>query len=1200
MAEAIPAPSSQVGHVGQVAVQIVRTTQPWTLDADAFLVPIDAAGSGSLGAAYDAAFPARPISAVDLATVTPDTAYIHPLMSAQGNGSAIAVLVRLGRTPSAGFAGVSMARAPLYWAIVYSLRGAASRQAEGLSVPLRSFGGFPVEEVVSATANALRLVTEDRSALSIQQVLLFDDEPAVVAAARLAWPVATPPEGLASEVPASEVPASEVPASELPPSEVQTAFSEPPAALANGVRLSRTAHEVFAAATATAAEYGGSLTPQLIFYEALARAATSRSRDVAALILNGLVAHFNDTDPRRTVDRLAGLRTVTRPASPSSTEIQEVFSVAGQTVVRVSSGGEIHLRHLLAAVVSDSQAAAAIAGVTGWTPVELRSSLRAAIASTLPREAPQTWDEILLTEPTVTPGKTGDPAAVSPAIAEPDGDPSGAEPAARVGEVDRDRASVLTGGISTDLVDPDRGIPLSQDYLGIKTFVEMLATVIADRDTPLPLSIGLFGEWGSGKSYFMGLLRQQIDDLSKSDSESYLGGIEHIGFNAWHYADTNLWASLGNTIFEKLAGGADANDARRRKLRAELVEKLDRRQDLDQATERAQQETETLRASLQIARTDRASAGRNLLKAMTESPAAKGLLADAWRRLGVADETEKEQLLVSEAQGLRSDGLVLRRATSGLRGVAVAALLIASLALIGVALFTPPSVRHWLGGTGVAGIAAGLGAAAALIARVRSGVHKLGLVVSQTRDRALAEADGQLQASYEELNLAVTREQVLIAQRDEAIARVGEIGRELADLDPGRQWYGFVADRAASSEYRGQLGLVSTIRRDFKRLVALMDDWRKNPGEHGEYDPINRIVLYIDDLDRCSPRQVMDVLQAVHLLLALDLFVVVVGVDPRWLLQSLRQQYRENFSHEHANDEPVGGGEWAAEPLDYLEKIFNIPFVLPRMTTTSFATLIRNISADTQRAADERRERPAAGATATGPGHAATAGAAEAPETTDPGSQEASDAGMTTDLIAAAIPVEAGSPVALARAGVTAPTRRGLTEPELVMLGCLGDVVESPREAKRLLNLYRILRSTRSADSPASDFLERAGGGGEYQAVVVLLGILSAQPELFGDLMAAAPRPGPDGWAGGLRHRDPTTTWSDLAADLIPVAGDDDCRNGLGLLSVDRSREWTLLLSQLDSVSAHILLPDLRPFQAWGPRIARFSFVLSPLAATVS
>lgn len=53
------------------------------------------------------------------------------------------------------------------------------------------------------------------------------------------------------------------------------------------------------------------------------------------------------------------------------------------------------------------------------------------------------------------------------------------------------------------------------------------------------------------------------------------------------------------------------------------------------------------------------------------------------------------------------------------------------------------------------------------------------------------------------------------------------------------------------------------------------------------------MILYIDDLDRCPPAKVLEVLEAVHLLLALELFVVVVGVDPRWLQRSLRHQYRD-------------------------------------------------------------------------------------------------------------------------------------------------------------------------------------------------------------------------------------------------------------------------------------------------------------------
>jgi predicted KAP-like P-loop ATPase len=74
----------------------------------------------------------------------------------------------------------------------------------------------------------------------------------------------------------------------------------------------------------------------------------------------------------------------------------------------------------------------------------------------------------------------------------------------------------------------------------------MLSTVMADKDTPMPLSVGLFGEWGSGKSYFMGLLRGEVKKLGEQDPDRYHTDIVQLGFNAWHYSDSNLWASIGD------------------------------------------------------------------------------------------------------------------------------------------------------------------------------------------------------------------------------------------------------------------------------------------------------------------------------------------------------------------------------------------------------------------------------------------------------------------------------------------------------------------------------------------------------------------------------------------------------------------------------------------------------------------------------
>jgi hypothetical protein len=230
------------------------------------------------------------------------------------------------------------------------------------------------------------------------------------------------------------------------------------------------------------------------------------------------------------------------------------------------------------------------------------------------------------------------------------------------------------------------------------------------------------------------------------------------------------------------------------------------------------------------------------------------------------------------------------------------------------------------------------------------------------------------------------------------------------------------------------------VRKDFLQLSALMNDWRhrRDRGEQAPL-PIDRIVLYIDDLDRCSPREVVEVLQAVHLLLALDLFVVVVGVDPRWLLRSLQSQYDELLERAQDNEEQSG---WKASPQDYLETIFNIPFVLPGMSSDGFKDLISGLAREA-----ERTHRLAA------------ANAAVRDSASDP------------ELDADAIDVEPGSEVAaLVEDRPPDLEVRAFTDGEMVVLAALAPLVATPREAKRLVNVYRLIRSTRDL-GPSSTFL---------------------------------------------------------------------------------------------------------------------------------
>jgi hypothetical protein len=752
----------------------------------------------------------------------------------------------------------------------------------------------------------------------------------------------------------------------------------------------------------------------------------------------------------------------------------------------------------------------------------------------------------------------------------------------------------LAGGTSSDAVDPTRGIPLDRDHLNVRTYVAMLGTVVADTRTPMPLSIGLFGEWGAGKSYFMGLLRQQINELSQSPSTQYHRNIAQIGFNAWHYADTNLWASLGDEIFEQLTNPKMLSDgtqpdaaARLReetgaRLREELADKRQLRKELDAATDQAKAETVRLTQAVEQAAADRRVSARDLASAVSESGAVKEELGRAWDVLGVEDEAEQGRLLRAELSGTATEVSALRQIATtrrGLEAIAVAALFLIAVVVLA---YAAPQVRGLAVGGGLASV---LAAAVAWVAWVRRGVSALGTAARKINDSLNDAANADVKEKLDALRAAEARESVLEAQRAEVIQKVGELGRELAELTPGQRLYRFVSDRASSEDYRRHLGLISTVRKDFEQLIELMAEWRKRTPTPGETAPIpiDRIVLYIDDLDRCSPRQVVDVLQAVHLLLALELFVVVVGVDPRWLVQSLQSEYDKLLTN------GAEGELGPASPRDYLEKIFNIPFALPRMSPASFRLLLNSFAAGEE---EQQTDVPTDGTPAT---DTPSEGEETAPAAT-------ASPPTTSDAPSPALPpkiADEQSEVAAVAAGAPPLEVRPLSTNELSLMAALAPLVETPRQAKRLLNLYRMVRSTRDL-RPASVFLGGEGRPGEYEAVVLLLGLLTGHPALLEDVLAAPS--GDKGTAGGLMRRDPKISWSTFAADLAPRPRTKARGGGwqnpvIGEIAEDALADWQKLDAGLARATPIVTLPDLSAFQLWAPRIARFSFQVSPFVS---
>jgi hypothetical protein len=190
------------------------------------------------------------------------------------------------------------------------------------------------------------------------------------------------------------------------------------------------------------------------------------------------------------------------------------------------------------------------------------------------------------------------------------------------------------------------------------------------------------------------------------------------------------------------------------------------------------------------------------------------------------------------------------------------------------------------------------------------------------------------------------------------------------------------------------------------------------------------------------------------------------------------------------------------------------------------------------------------------------------------------------------VPIEERSELASGHDGTADDPPRPLTEQELELLGALESFIGTPREAKRLFNLYRMLRSTRDL-SYASSFLGDQYTPGEYQAVATLLGMLTADVQLLERLIDTPPQTEPE-TAGGLAWRDADDHWRDFAADLDPVQRAEGgwfnpIVGKIPAAEVPQWRRFAVAAARLDGL---ISLPDLTAFQRWAPRIRQFSFTL--------
>jgi hypothetical protein len=144
------------------------------------------------------------------------------------------------------------------------------------------------------------------------------------------------------------------------------------------------------------------------------------------------------------------------------------------------------------------------------------------------------------------------------------------------------------------------------------------------------------------------------------------------------------------------------------------------------------------------------------------------------------------------------------------------------------------------------------------------------------------------------------------------VAAVGALslgGLVKAASDPIARW---VTALFSESDYGRQIGYMEDIKHDLDTLEARL---HKDGDPEGEV--VGRILILIDDLDRCEPEKTVEMLQAVNLLLNFPSFIVCLGIDARIVTGAIERHYEGLL------------GRAGASGYEYLDKIVQIPFRIP-------------------------------------------------------------------------------------------------------------------------------------------------------------------------------------------------------------------------------------------------------------------------------
>lgn len=137
-----------------------------------------------------------------------------------------------------------------------------------------------------------------------------------------------------------------------------------------------------------------------------------------------------------------------------------------------------------------------------------------------------------------------------------------------------------------------------------------------------------------------------------------------------------------------------------------------------------------------------------------------------------------------------------------------------------------------------------------------------------------------------------------------------------------------------TSNYEERIGFIRDFQNNFSDIVSLVT---KTSSQNG----IKKLVIFIDDLDRCKPPKSVEIIEAISTILDANNCVFIIGMDSKMVALSIESKYKGFLN---SNTDLVQGNLNLGK--SFLEKIVQINFRIPNPSPEIFNTFINKMFKD--------------------------------------------------------------------------------------------------------------------------------------------------------------------------------------------------------------------------------------------------------------